>query len=91
MEIPENIRPFLKQYCVFLLENHGALSAGKDVFQAYYRMESLELFAKISFIARTLGNVNVLRRKMQKKLLRSGNISGCRGRIIPDAGSTAKS
>jgi L-fuculose-phosphate aldolase len=70
MEIPENIRPFLKQYSVFLLENHGALSAGSDVFQAYYRMESLELFAKISFVARTLGNVNVLDENTAKKVIK---------------------
>ena len=70
MEIPENIRPFLKQYSVFLLENHGALSAGNDVFQAYYRMESLELFAKISFVARTLGNVNVLDENTAKKVIK---------------------
>jgi L-fuculose-phosphate aldolase len=70
MEIPENIRPFLKQYSVFLLENHGALSAGNDVFQAYYRMESLELFSKISFVARTLGNVNVLDENTAKKVIK---------------------
>ena len=70
MEIPENIRPFLKQYSVFLLENHGALSAGNDVFQAYYRMESLELFAKISFVARSLGNVNVLDENTAKKVIK---------------------
>lgn len=70
MEIPENIRPFLKQYSVFLLENHGALSVGNDVFQAYYRMESLELFAKISFVARSLGNVNVLDENTAKKVIK---------------------
>jgi L-fuculose-phosphate aldolase len=86
MEIPENIRPFLKQYSVFLLENHGALSVGNDVFQAYYRMESLELFAKISFVARSLGNVNVLDENTAKKVIKvreyfnlpSEDYPGCR-------------
>ena len=92
MEIPENIRPLLKEYSVFLLENHGALSVGKDVFQAYYRMESLELFAKISFIARTLGNVNVLSEEDVKKTIKvrdyfglpRENYPGCRidGKVI---------
>lgn len=70
MEIPENIRPYLKEHNVFLLENHGALSVGSDVFQAYYRMESLELFAKISLVARLLGNVNVLSEDNVKKLIK---------------------
>jgi L-fuculose-phosphate aldolase len=70
MEIPENIRPYLKEHDVFLLENHGALSAGSDVFQAYYRMESLELFAKISLVARLLGNVNVISEDNVKKLIK---------------------
>ncbi|MBN1298411.1 MAG: class II aldolase/adducin family protein, partial [Actinobacteria bacterium] len=70
MEIPESIRPFLKEHNVFLLENHGALSLGQDVFQAYYRMESLELFAKISLVARLLGNVNILSEDNVKKLIK---------------------
>jgi L-fuculose-phosphate aldolase len=92
MEIPENIRPLLKEYSVFLLENHGALSVGNDVFQAYYRMESLELFAKISFIARALGNVNVLSEEDAKKTIKvrdyfglsRENYPGCRidGKVI---------
>jgi len=54
---------------VFLLENHGALSVGPDVYKAYYRMESLELFAKISLIANQLGNVNVIDEGNVKKIL----------------------
>jgi L-fuculose-phosphate aldolase len=86
MEIPEKVRPYLKEHCVFLLENHGALSVGDDVFQAYYRMESLELFAKISLIAKQVGNVNVLSEENVKKILRvredfglsSQDYPGCR-------------
>lgn len=86
MEIPENIRPYLKEHNVFLLQNHGALSIGEDVFKAYYRMESLELFAKISFIARLLGNVNVLGEEDVKRIislrenfgLSNMNYPGCR-------------
>ena len=86
MEIPENVRPYLKEYNVFLLQNHGALSIGEDVFRAYYRMESLELFAKISFIARLIGNVNILSEEDVKRIidirenfgLSNINYPGCR-------------
>jgi L-fuculose-phosphate aldolase len=68
-EIPDNVRKYLKDHSVFLLENHGALSVGPDVYKAYYRMESLELFAKISLIANQLGNVNVIDEGNVKKIL----------------------
>jgi L-fuculose-phosphate aldolase len=85
-EIPDNIRPYLKEHDVFLLENHGALSIGKDVYQAYYRMESLELFAKINLVARMLGNVNVIGEDNVRKMiglrekfgLENTNYPGCR-------------
>ena len=35
--------------------NHGALTVGTDLTQAYYRMETLEHFAKVSLVARQLG------------------------------------
>ncbi|MBM3705814.1 MAG: class II aldolase/adducin family protein [Actinobacteria bacterium] len=86
MEIPENVRPYLKEYNVFLLENHGALSVGSDVYQAYYRMESLELFAKISLFAKLAGKVQVLSEEDTKKVMEirkqfnlpEENYPGCR-------------
>lgn len=92
-EIPENVRHYLKDHNVFLLENHGALSIGPDVYKAYYRMESLELFAKITLIARLLGNVNILGEDEVKKILRirkewgfDSNYPGCRvnGKFVMD-------
>ena len=38
-----------------LLMNHGALTVGCDLITAYYRMETLELNAKISLVAHLLG------------------------------------
>lgn len=85
-EIPDSVREHLKDNSVFLLENHGALSTGEDVFQAYYRMESMELFAKIDAIAHSLGNVNTISEGNVKKLLKlrtqwgmdTQNFPGCK-------------
>jgi len=57
-ELGDTVKPFLKDHDVFMLANHGALSIGADVYQAYYRMETLEQSALISFIARMLGTEN---------------------------------
>lgn len=59
-ELPDRLEPFIKNYDAWLLENHGALSAGKDPYQAYFRMETLELFAQMMCIAKGLGRVNTL-------------------------------
>lgn len=42
----------MKEHDVILLENHGALTVGCDLITAYYRMETLELTAKIMLNAR---------------------------------------
>ena len=47
-EVPDAIAPYLQEHDVLLLANHGALTVGADAITAYYRMETLELFAKIS-------------------------------------------
>jgi len=54
-EIPDQLMPYLHDYDAFLLENHGALTVGKDLFDAYYKMEQVEQFARISLTARLLG------------------------------------
>lgn len=54
-EVPDAIEPYLNEHDVMLLENHGALTMGADLLTAYYRMESLELWAKITLNAILLG------------------------------------
>jgi len=44
-EVPDSIAPFCKDYNAVLLANHGALTWGKDITEAYFRMESLEHYA----------------------------------------------
>jgi L-fuculose-phosphate aldolase len=51
-----------------LLANHGALTLGADVFAAYYKMETIEHFAKISLVARMLGGERLLSRQEVARL-----------------------
>jgi L-fuculose-phosphate aldolase len=67
----EFFRPVLKildKHDAFLLANHGALTIGKDLFNAYHKMETLEHFAHIAFVAEQLGNMTTLNRDQVKKL-----------------------
>ncbi len=61
-ELPAAIREYIKVHDGLLLANHGALAVAKDLFSAYYRMETIEHFAKISLVARQLGREHLLSR-----------------------------
>jgi L-fuculose-phosphate aldolase len=67
-ELPEAVRKYVKAHDGMLLANHGALTLGADLFAAYYKMETIEHFAKISLVARLLGNENVLPREEVARL-----------------------
>jgi len=62
-EVPEAIKPYLQEHDVMLLQNHGALTVGSDLLTAYYRMETLELYAKISLNAHLLGGAQEISRE----------------------------
>src|SRR5690606_12707439 len=61
-ELPAAVRRYIKAHDGLLLANHGALAVGGDVYAAYYRMETIEHFATISLVARSLGREHLLSR-----------------------------
>jgi L-fuculose-phosphate aldolase len=70
-----------------LMANHGVVCYGEDVFQAYFKMETVEHIARITLVAELLGGPKVLPRVEVDKLLdsrsrygiksRAGNEPGC--------------
>ena len=68
-EIKMHLRCYDKRDDVMLLENHGALAVGSDVITAFYRMESLELWAKITINAVILGGSHDISRDNIQKLI----------------------
>ena len=67
-ELPAACSKYLKAHDGLLLANHGALAIGPDLFTAYYRMETIEHFAKISLVTRQLGRENLLSREEVQRL-----------------------
>ena len=45
-----------------MMGNHGAVCYGEDVYKAFFRMETVEHFARISLVAELLGGATVLPR-----------------------------
>ena len=67
-ELPEAVRKYVKAHDGMLLANPGALTVGADVLSAYYKMETIEHFAKISLVARLLGGENLISREEVERL-----------------------
>ncbi|WP_282173200.1 class II aldolase/adducin family protein [Cytobacillus firmus] len=44
-EVPDSIAPYCRDYNAVLLANHGALTWGRNITEAFFRMESLEHYA----------------------------------------------
>jgi L-fuculose-phosphate aldolase len=81
MEIPDAIRELIKNSDAILLENHGALTLGSDLLNAYHKMETLEHTASIVWKAIQLGNMNVLPEYERDRLLALRDNFGLRGRV----------
>jgi len=79
-EVADSVRKYLERHDAFLLANHGALTVGTDVFNAYYKMESMELYAKISLTARQLGGEKQLSPAQVERLLEIRKKMGVSGR-----------
>ncbi len=84
MEIPDRMKPFIKTSDAILLENHGALTLGSDLLNAYHKMETLEHTASIVWKSIQLGNVNVMPGEERDRLMTlrekfnlSGKIQNC--------------
>lgn len=75
-EISNQLIPHLENSQAFLLANHGALTVGTDVFDAYGTMETLEHYARILFLAKQLGPVTKLNPQQLKQLVALRNAFG---------------
>ena len=60
---------YVNEYDAFLLANHGVVTIGQSLMNAYYKMETVEHFAKISLVARQLGAENVFSPERAEELM----------------------
>jgi len=68
IESAEVIRDLIKDHDVILLDHHGAVTCGKDLDEAFFRMEKLEHAAKTMIAANSLGKILPLSEENLKKL-----------------------
>jgi len=67
-EIPQAVEKEIAQCEALLLANHGAITVGEDVLAAYYRMEVLEMYARVRLVTRLLGEPKTLNEAQVREL-----------------------
>ena len=67
-ELADAVERHITTHDGLLLANHGALTVSGDLMSAYYKMETVEHFARISLVARLLGGERLLSREEVTRL-----------------------
>ena len=68
-ELPESIREIVRCSDTLVMQNHGSVTIGTNLLDAFKKLDMLEHTAKILWLAHCLGRVNALSPDAVKKLL----------------------
>jgi L-fuculose-phosphate aldolase len=67
-ELAEALAPLIPDHDAILMANHGVVTCGPSLENAFMKMETVEHFAKITLVARLLGHEQPLGEKEVEKL-----------------------
>jgi L-fuculose-phosphate aldolase len=84
--LTEGMLPLIPKYDALLMANHGAVCYGEDVYKAYFRMETMEHYARIALVAELLGGAKALPRQEVDKLLDARTRYGVKARNTGEPG-----
>src|SRR6202051_3942836 len=68
-ELSDALEPMVQHYDAILLANHGVVTCGPDLLTAFFRMETVEHFAQVSYMTEMLGKQVLLSGRDVEKLL----------------------
>ena len=91
MEIPDAVEEYLPYFDQVLLENHGALSWGPDLLNAYHKMESIEFYAELLYKSKMLGGPKEFDKEQIAKLYEIRRKMGLPGKHPANLCPNAKS
>jgi L-fuculose-phosphate aldolase len=67
-EVAPSMRPFISEHDAILLENHGAVSYGVTLLEAFMKMETVEHLAHVALVAHQHGSAHPLGRDQVQQL-----------------------
>lgn len=82
-EVPASIREYLPRADAILLARHGVLCLGRDLVEAYRRMETVEQYASIVHRAIALGPLSVMTPEEVARLHATRGPLGVEGALFP--------
>jgi L-fuculose-phosphate aldolase len=68
-ELTEALEPLVPNYDAILMANHGVVTYGQDLLTAFFRMETVEHFARVALTTELLGKQVLLSGEDVEKLL----------------------
>lgn len=78
-ELPESIRAIIKCSDTVVMQNHGSVTIGINLLDAFKKLDMLEHTAKILWLAHCVGKVNPLPPEAVRKLLGTRQALGLKG------------
>ncbi|MFH1831008.1 MAG: class II aldolase/adducin family protein [Pseudomonadota bacterium] len=76
VEMCKELAPFLKKHNAFLLQRHGVLVLGKDLQDAYNRLEHLEHIANVAYLVSSMDSIEPLTKAQLHKLTKQARTLG---------------
>jgi L-fuculose-phosphate aldolase len=70
-DLADSLSPLIEGHDAILMANHGVVTCGPDLLNAYMKMEKVEHYAKIVAVARQLGPSQPLSEENVRKLMRA--------------------
>jgi len=84
--LTDGMLPYIPKYDAILLGNHGSVCYGEDVYKAFFKMETVEHFARIALVAELLGGARVLNKHEVQQLFHSRERYGVKSRNSMEPG-----
>ena len=79
-ELADGLVSHLRDHDALLLENHGTVTVGPDLINAYFMLERVEFYAKITLLTQLIGSQKELPGHEIEKLIGKRQASGLPGR-----------
>lgn len=83
-ELSETLLPVIRDFNCFLLANHGAVTVGRGIIEAYWRMEILDAYCQTILLARQLGEINQVTERHMRELFQLKKRLGLEDRRLYD-------
>ncbi len=84
--LTEPMMPLIPKFDAILLANHGAVAYGGDIKQAFFRLETVEHFARINLVAHQLGGGKLLPSEEVQKLIEARGRYGFASSSVSEPG-----